>query len=349
MRLGIGTWAQPHEGSYRADAHPDGDEPHVITDSPAQMVTEDAPATAPTERRRARSRMHRATPYLLVAPAAAYLLVFMAYPVIKELQLSFTNTSLLSPTEGTNVGLENYSAIASASGFVKSVETTIIYAAGSVIGALVLGLGAALVMNNVARGRVLVRSAITLPWAAPPVAVALIFTWMFNNQYGVINYLLSKVGIIRHYQHWLDNQDLALPALVLVTIWMTFPICALILLAAMQAIPRELYEASKVDKASALNRFKHVTIPGIRPTLYVITLLLTIWALRRFDIIWVMTQGGPVGKTTTLVVNLYREAFQNQNLGPSSAIGVLGLLLSVGVTLVYLIMNRRAERRTGVL
>jgi len=136
------------------------------------------------------------------------------------------------------------------------------------------------------------------------------------------------------------------PALLVVTVWMTFPICALILLAAMQSIPKELYEASKIDGARAFNRFTYVTIPGIRPTLYLITLLLTVWALRRFDIIWVMTQGGPVGSTTTLVVNLYREAFQNRNLGVSSAIGILGLLLSVAVTLVYFIISRRSERQS---
>jgi len=219
----------------------------------------------------------------------------MAYPLIKEFQLSFTNTSLLAPNGGIWVGLNNYSAVVSNPDFSAAAVTTLVYAAGSVVGALVLGLGAALVMNRASRGRVFVRSAITLPWAAPPIAIALIFAWMFNNQYGVINFLLLKAGLVDNYQQWLDNQTLALPALLVVTVWMTFPICALILLAAMQSIPKELYEASKIDGARAFNRFAYVTIPGIRPTLYLITLLLTVWALRRFDIIWVMTQGGPVG------------------------------------------------------
>lgn len=291
-------------------------------------------------------RLRLATPYVLVAPAVIYLLVFMAYPVLKELQLSFTRTSLLAPNAGTAVGLDNYATVISNPDFGKAALTTLIYAAGSVIGALVLGLGSALVMNRQSKSRVLVRSAITLPWAAPPIAVALIFAWMFNNQYGVINFFLLKVGVINKYQQWLDSEQLALPSLLMVTVWMTFPICALILLAAMQSIPKELYEASKIDSASALNRFLNVTLPGIQPTLYVITLLLTIWALRRFDIIWVMTQGGPVGSTTTLVINLYREAFQNQSLGFSSAIGMVGLVLSVGVTIVYFIMNRSAERQS---
>ena len=291
-------------------------------------------------------RLRTATPYVLIAPAVLYLLVFMAYPLIKELQLSFTQTSLLAPNASTPVGLDNYVSVISNPNFAKAALTTLLYAAGSVVGALLLGLGAALVMNRQSKSRVFVRSAITLPWAAPPIAVALIFAWMFNNQYGVVNFFLQKIGLIDVYQQWLDSEALALPSLLVVTVWMTFPICALILLAAMQSIPKELYEASKVDKASAYNRFLNVTLPGIQPTLYVITLLLTIWALRRFDIIWVMTQGGPVGSTTTLVINLYREAFQNQNLGISSAIGMIGLVLSVGVTVVYFIMNRRAERQS---
>jgi multiple sugar transport system permease protein len=292
------------------------------------------------------ARLRAGVPYLLVAPAVIYLLVFTAYPVIKEFQTSFTRTSLLNPTIGDPVGLDNYSSVLSSPYFGKAVLVTVLYAAGSVIGALLLGLGAALVMNRRSKGRAFVRSAITLPWAAPPIAVALIFAWMFNNQYGVINFLLLKLGVIDQYQHWLDNQHLALVGLLIVTVWMTFPICALILLAAMQSIPHELYEAGKIDNASAFNRFLNVTIPGIRPTLYVITLLLTIWALRRFDIIWVMTQGGPIDTTTTLVVNLYREAFQNKNLGTSAAIGILGLVLSVAVTVVYFVMSRRSERQS---
>ena len=300
-----------------------------------------------SDEKRAR-RVRVTTPYLFVAPAALYLLLFMAYPLLKEFQLSFTDTSLLAPTGGNVVGLDNYSKVINDSDFAKTVWITFVYAAGSVVGALGLGLSAALMMNQPMRGQTLVRSAITLPWATPPIAVALLFAWMFNNQYGVVNFLLVKSGVIDSYQRWLDNENLALLGLLIVTVWMSFPICALILLAAMQSIPKELYEAGKVDSANALNRFKYVTVPGIRPTLYVITLLLTIWALRRFDIIWVMTQGGPVGSTTTLVVKIYREAFQNQELGVSSAIGMLGLVLSVVITVIYFLLSKRSERQSGV-
>jgi multiple sugar transport system permease protein len=294
-----------------------------------------------------RGALRAATPYVLVAPAAIYLLVFMAYPLVKGLQLSVTQTSLLAPGRGQFTGADNYSSLVGEDGFWRSVWITGVYSAASVIGALVLGLAAALVMNLPLRGKTAVRSFVTLPWAAPPIAVALVFVWMFNNQYGVVNYLLSKLGVIDSYQNWLDSEGFAMVSLVSVTVWMSFPICALILLAALQSIPAELYEASQVDGASALNRFKNVTLPGVRPTLYVVTLFLTIWAVRRFDIIWVMTQGGPVKSTTTLVVNLYREAFKNQDLGVASTIGVFGFILSTLLTVIYFIANRRSERRAG--
>lgn len=309
-----------------------------------------SPPPAPWSTAKVRSRprrLERLSPYLWVAPAVIYLLVFMAYPLFKGFQLSLTDTSLLTPDEGNSVGVQNYSDIVNGEGFWKSVEVTLVYSAASVVGALALGLGAALVMNRPMRGRILVRSAVTMPWAAPPIAVALIFVWMFNNQYGVVNYGLAKTGLIDAYLHWLDNEDLALVSLVSVTVWMTFPICALILLAALQSVPAELYEASKVDGANVFARFRYVTIPGIRPTLYVVTLFLTIWALRRFDIIWVMTQGGPVDTTTTLVVKLYRDAFQNQNLGLASAVGMFGFALSTLVTVVYYYLSKRADAAAG--
>lgn len=292
-------------------------------------------------------RKRQLAPYILILPAVAYLAVFMAYPFIKEIQLSFSRASLLSPNQTSGVGLDNYRTVLSDSGFASSLLTTVLYALGSVVGALLLGLVAALAMNHVSHASSFVRSAITIPWAAPPVAVALIFAWIFNNQYGVANFMLKRLGLTDRYLHWLDNPSLALPAILIVTIWMTFPICALILLAAMQSIATDQYEAATIDKASPFNRFLNVTLPGIRPTIYIVTLLLSIWALRRFDIIWVLTQGGPIRSTTTLVVELYRQAFQNRDLGLSAAIGVIGVALSLAVTVVYFVASRRAERAAG--
>ena len=267
----------------------------------------------------------------------------MGYPFFRGIQLSFTDTNTLTPTEGGYVGFENYQSLITSSDFSRSVLTTLIYACISVLGALIAGLASALIMNEGFRGRLLIRSLVTLPWATPPIAVALIFTWMFNPQYGVINALFSKVGLVAPETQWLANPTLALPAVSLITIWMTFPFTSLVFLAALQSIPSEIYEAAKIDGASAIKLFRFVTLPLLRPTTYVLILLLSIWSLRRFDLIWVLTQGGPIDSTTTLVLRLYRESFVNGNLGFGAAIGTVGFLLSIFCTVVYFLISRNLE------
>lgn len=282
--------------------------------------------------------------WILVAPALIYLLVFMGYPLFRGLQLSMTETNTLNPGMSTYIGIKNYQEIFHSSGFLNSLLITLKYALTSVLGALLLGMGAALIMNRPVRGRIFFRGMVTLPWAAPPIAVALIFTWMFNPQYGIINSGLSSLGLVNKETHWLDDPRRALIALVVITIWMSFPLTSLILLAALQSVPKELYEAARIDGASTRKVFRYVTFPLMRPTIYVMTLLLSIWALRRFDLIWVLTQGGPVDSTSTLVVRLYRESFDFGNLGKGAAIGTVGFVISVLCTVLYLIANNRVEK-----
>ena len=268
----------------------------------------------------------------------------MGYPLLRGLQLSLTETNILNPSMSTFTGAKNYQSIFHSTGFFKSLLVTVQYAVGSVVGALFLGLSSALIMTRTVRGKTFFRALVTLPWAAPPIAVALIFTWMFNPQYGVINAGLHGLGIVGKEAHWLDDPHRALLTLITITIWMTFPLTSLILLAALQTVPKDLFEAAKIDGASAKKIFRYVTFPWIRPTIYVMTLLLSIWALRRFDLIWVLTQGGPVDSTTTLVVRLYRESFDFGNLGKGAALGTIGFVISVACTIVYLIANNRVEK-----
>lgn len=316
------------------------------------MATERASRGA-TRRHERRSqskqgRLRSRPPYGLIAPAVIYLLVFQTYPLAEGVRLSLTDTSLLNPRSGNYVGLENYANIIGSSAFNQVLYLTLIYALVSVVLAIVVGMGAALVMHHPFRGRAFLRGAVTVPWATPQVAVALIFVWMFNNQYGVINYLLTAFGLTSQYHRWLDNVNLAMPAVLVVSVWMIFPFTALALLAAMQSIPDELYEAAKIDGADPVNQFKQVTLPAIRPTLVIVALFLTIWALRRFEIIWLLTQGGPAGSTGTLVVDLYREAFRFMRLGSAAAIGVLGVAIAAIVAAVFLWTESRNQRLSDV-
>jgi multiple sugar transport system permease protein len=287
------------------------------------------------------------TPYLYIAPIAFYLLMFQGYPLLQELMLSFTSTSLLSPQDNVPVGLDNYRELVEASDFRNTVLITAIYTIACVVLSVGLGLAAALLLDRPFRGRGFARAAVTIPWAAPSVAVALIFTWMFNAQYGIFNYVQRILGLASGNENWLDNPSLALPAILLTTVWQIFPFASVVLLAALQGVSGELREAAVIDGADRLSVFKAVVWPTIQPTVALLALFITIWSLRRFDLIWLMTQGGPIGATNTLVIELYRQGFVYRQLGLAAAVGMIGLTIALVVTLIYFRFTQRAEKAAG--
>lgn len=288
---------------------------------------------------------HPLLPYALVLPATLYLLVFQGYPLLRELMLSFTSTSLLSPTQGEWVGLQNYADLWSDPDFHRVIWTTLLYTVACVASAIGLGLASALLLDGPFRGRGIARAAVTIPWAAPPVAVALIFIWIYNAQYGVFGHTLRFFGIESGNENWLDSMQHAMPAVLLTTIWQIFPFASVVLLAALQGVPSELREAAVMDGADRLSVFKAVVWPTIRPSVALLALFSTIWSLRRFDLIWLLTQGGPVGATNTLVIDLYRRAFVNHHLGQAAAVGMVGVVVALAVTLVYFRYTARAEKQ----
>ena len=261
--------------------------------------------------------------------------------------LSFTSTSLLSPQDNEFVGLRNYQDLVDASDFHNTILITIIYTVACVVLSIGLGLAAALLLDRPFRGRGIARAAVTIPWAAPSVAVALIFTWMFNAQYGIFNHALRALGLASANENWLDDPALALPAILLTTIWQIFPFASVVLLAALQGVSGELREAAVIDGADRLSVFKAVVWPTIQPSVALLALFITIWSLRRFDLIWLMTQGGPIGATNTLVIELYRQGFVYRELGLAAAVGMIGLTVALIITLVYFYVTARAERARG--
>ncbi|WP_265302679.1 carbohydrate ABC transporter permease [Verminephrobacter eiseniae] len=288
---------------------------------------------------------HPLLPYALVLPATLYLLVFQGYPLLRELMLSFTSTSLLSPAQGEWVGLQNYADLWSDPDFHRVIWTTLLYTVACVASAIGLGLASALLLDGPFRGRGIARAAVTIPWAAPPVAVALIFIWIYNAQYGVFGHTLRFFGIESGNENWLDSMQHAMPAVLLTTIWQIFPFASVVLLAALQGVPSELREAAVMDGADRLSVFKAVVWPTIRPSVALLALFSTIWSLRRFDLIWLLTQGGPVGATNTLVIDLYRRAFVNHHLGQAAAVGMVGVVVALAVTRVYFRYTARAEKQ----
>lgn len=283
----------------------------------------------------------RWTPYLFIAPVSLYLFLFQGLPLLQELYLSFTSTSLLNPRQHTFVGFDNYRDLIGSKDFYNSIYVTAIYTIACVVLAIGIGLAAALLLDSPFAGRGVARALVTLPWAAPPVAVALIFTWMFNAQYGVFNYAQKLLGI-EAFENWLDSPQRALPAILITTIWQIFPFSSVVILAALQGVSKDLREAAAIDGAGHIAVFKSVVWPAIKPTVMVLTLFVTIWSLRRFDMIWLLTQGGPIGATNTLVIDLYRRAFVYRDLGLAAAVGMIGLAIALVITVIHYRVSQRA-------
>ncbi|MFV0252981.1 MAG: carbohydrate ABC transporter permease [Beutenbergiaceae bacterium] len=283
--------------------------------------------------------------YAFIVPAIAYLAVFLLVPLIRGMQLSFTDTKLLNPNGGRPVGVDNYEFVLTSSQFWNSFGATLLYTVTTVVFALLLGVCVAVLVNNPFRGRALVRSVLTFPYAAPTVAVSLIFIWIYNQSGGVLNGSLAVLGIGEI--GWLTDPRFGMFSVVLATVWKVFPFVMLIVLASLQSVPGELLEATRVDGADALSTFRAIVLPHIMPTIRIVALLMTIWSIRRFEIIYLLTGGGPVESTNTLVINIYRQAFSNQELGIAATIGVLGLLLSLTVTIVFVLVERREARKDG--
>lgn len=284
----------------------------------------------------------RWTPYAFMAPVFLYLLLFDFIPLVKEFYLSFTSTSLLTPSVNKWVGLDNYRELFSNRDFLNSLWITAVYTVACVVLAIGAGLGAALLLDAPFLGRAVARTLVTLPWAAPPVAVALIFTWIYNAQYGVFNYVQRSLGI-ETFENWLDTPDHALTAILIATIWQIFPFSSVVILAALQGVPKELRESAALDGAGAWAIFRAVVWPTIRPTVMLLALFITIWSLRRFDLIWLLTQGGPIGATNTLVIDLYRRAFVYRDLGAGASVGMVGLCIAFAITLVHHRLSSRYE------
>ena len=296
-------------------------------------------------RRRRRSPLgSRWTPYLFLAPAALFILVFQAIPLAQEVYLSFTRTTLLNPTRNQWVGLANYERIFGDPDFRRTLLITFIYVLACVVGAVGSGLVVAMLLNRGFRGRGLARALVTVPWAAPGIAVALIATWMFNAQYGIVNRFLNAVGLGVPDGAILDSPRYALPAVLATTIWQLFPFTSVVLLSALQSVPQDLHEAATVDGAGRWATFHAVTWQVIKPVVGLLALLMTIWSLRRFELIWLMTKGGPVGATETLVIDLYAQAFDSKELGSAAAVGMVGVIISLIVIAGSRLVARAVEK-----
>lgn len=290
------------------------------------------------------SRREMLTPYLFLLPSFACLAVVFFYPMIHVVVLSlFDNT--LGAKLGEFVGLDQYSTIIRSAYFPRIMQTSVLWTVGNVFFVWAIGLGTALMLDRKFPGRAAARALVILPWAIPYVAAALIWGWLFDYEFGVLNYLALAAGLTDHKVNFLLACPDALMSLTGVSVWKLFPLGTVMFLAGLQTIPAEYYEAAKVDGAGPLQSFWHITIPGLSNVTIMLTLLITIWTFgRAFTIIFLLTEGGPAGCTENIVIRSYLEAFKFFHIGTASAIGVIVLLISLVFSVGYLAIVYRRER-----
>ena len=274
-----------------------------------------------------------------VVPALIVVLGVIIFPWLFTIWMSFEEWKVGSPT--TFVGLANYLRLPADPRFVESVGHTLSYTALSVLLPLVLGTFAAVVFHAKFPGRGVLRALFIMPMMATPVAIALVWTMMFHPQLGVLNYLLSLVGLPP--QLWVFHPGTVIPSLVLVETWQWTPLVMLIVLGGIAALPTEPYESAQIDGAGAWQMFRYITLPLIMPFLFIAAMIRGIDALKSFDIIFAITQGGPGTASETINIYLYSVAFVYYDLGYASAIAIVFFALIVALTAVLLILRKRAQ------
>jgi multiple sugar transport system permease protein len=294
------------------------------------------------ERVRPSGMTDRTLALLLVLPAAVLLLIFSVYPFLQAAWDSLFRIPVATRI-GTFVGLDNYPRLFEEESIRDAFVRTLIWTSGNVIVQTGLGLVIALVLNVKLRGQDVARGLVLFPYMVPAIVVATVFRFTFNDITGIANYLWQQLPWVDRPLLFLADPDLALLTVTLVNCWKYTPFMVIVLLARLQTVPRDLYEAARIDGANALHLFRDVTFPWLRPVLLVALLLRTIWTVNDFDVIYLLAFGGPLGATTTIPVEIRRLAFGQQDLGLASALAVLMAILVAAVSFVYLRLYHRSE------
>ena len=281
----------------------------------------------------------RITPYIFIAPNVLVFTVFLFVPMLFAIYMSLNEWSLIEAP--TFIGLGNYIAMAQDPQFWQSLWNTLLYTLGTVPTSIAIGLAVAIGLNRKLPARGLLRSIFFVPVVISMVAVALVGAWIFDDSYGVINNGLIALGL--EPVPWLSSQTWAMFSLVVATLWVRIGFNMVVYLAALQGIPPEVYEAAQIDGANGWDRFWNITRPLLRPTTFLLVILNVIYSIHVFDLIYVMTAGGPGFSTTVLVMYVYQAAFENLQMGYASAMGVVLFLLLLAFTAFQWRVTRQSE------
>ena len=293
-----------------------------------------------TGRRSPRSRASRRFVATALLPAWAFLVLLIGYPLLKVLVDGFSHSNLVNPSVSGFAGVENYSDVLADPHFSGAVRNSLVWTIGSVVGEYALGLGSAVLLNRRLRGRGVFRMLTFIPWLVPIIVAGMTWEWMLNPDFGIVNAVLVRAGATDSPVNFLGDSAWAMPAVIFVNIWRSFPYYTITFLAALQAIPPELKEAAQIDGASAWRSFWAVSFPQLRSPSLIIVFMHLIWTAVNFDFIWVMTQGGPNYATMTLPLLIYRYSMQDFNVGMASALSTIMLAATSLIFVVYYRMRR---------
>lgn len=298
------------------------------------------------EREEKKTTMHsflkRALPYLLILPGVIFVGAILIYPMISGVISSFLTQHPLNPSDQEFVGIEHFSKMFSDDIFIQAFKNTILWTVGIVVAQYIIGLGVALLLNEQFPGRGVYRSLILIPWVVPMIAVALTWKWIYAADFGVLNYILDEIGLISRNVDWLGDPSSSLLSVMAVTIWKNVPFVAIVLLAGLQSIDKQMYEAASIDSANIFQRFWYITLPSLKGVSLVILTLTTIWTFNQFDLIYLMTKGGPANSSQIIPVYSYLNAFNYLNINYAAAIATFGAVI-MSVFIVLYIRNTREE------
>jgi ABC-type sugar transport system permease subunit len=301
-------------------------------------VKQAIPSRAAIDMRKARRTVfwERTYPYLSILPAFLVIALFTLYPVLSAVRISFYQYLLTRPKAHPFIGLKNFAEVVSSYYFRNSLNVTAVYTVAAVTGVILFGLGVALLLNTRLRMANVLKIIILLPWAIPAIVGGLMWKWILNSDFGILNGILYSLGLIKDYLPFLADPTLAKISLIVAHIWKEGPLAAIFFLAGLQLIPIELYEASRIDGGSWWRIFRSITLPLLRPILLVVLVYETMTAILTFDTIYVLTGGGPGDSTALISWFAYAEIFKSLNLGHGIALALIIAIMTLALILLYL-------------
>lgn len=283
-------------------------------------------------------------PYTLILPSVALMALVILVPLLRGLAMSFTKVDLINQ-ETVFVRLSHYQRLLEDPIFWRALSNTAKWTIGVVTFQYLFGLGIALLLNEPIPFRAVFRGLVLVPWVVPSVVAALVWRWVYAGNYGILNHILQGMGLIRDPMEWLSDPKLAMPAVIAVGVWKWVPFMAIVLLSGLQSIPKELYDAAEVDGANIVQRFWHITLPSLRYLSMIVTMLSVIWTFNHFDIVYVMTKGGPANATHLISTYAYLSAFSYFDIGYAAAISSVMLVILLMFAIIYIrILSKEDEQ-----